>query len=142
LLFEIVRRDWKNTVLIVTVGVINGTGWALCQNWLWARDLWPNAVFNFGRCWESSGGIAFGLGLGVAYFLVNRPMSAAERALVATRRAVSGPNFEWLLIYAGLDTERKNRAVCERQRRASRLLFCVSFRHGFLKRFPSLSGSG
>ena len=36
LLFEVVRRDWKNVVLILTVGIINGAGWAALQNWEWA----------------------------------------------------------------------------------------------------------
>ena len=33
LLFEVGRRDWKNVKLILTVGVVNGLGWAACQNW-------------------------------------------------------------------------------------------------------------
>ncbi len=102
LLFEIVRRDWKNVVLIVTVGVMNGAGWAAFQNWKWAKDVWPSANFNFWRCWESSGGLSIGLAYGIAYFLVNRRMSEKESALVATQRAVSGPNFEWFLIFCGL----------------------------------------
>ena len=102
LLFEVARREWKNVVLILTVGVVNGAGWALCQNWKWAPDVWPNSNFNFWRCWESSGGITIGIALGVAYFLVNRKMPDKERAVVAARRAVSGPNFEWLLVFFGL----------------------------------------
>jgi hypothetical protein len=102
LLFEFLRRDWKNVVLILTVGMVNGAGWALCQNWKWAVEIWGTDAFNFWRCWESSAGLSIGLALGVAYFLVNRPMSDRERAIVATRQAVSGPSFEWLLIYGGL----------------------------------------
>jgi len=68
LLFEVARREWKNVVLILTVGVVNGAGWALCQNWKWAPDVWPNSNFNFWRCWESSGGISIGIALGIAYF--------------------------------------------------------------------------
>ena len=102
LLYEVIRRDWKNTVLIATVGLLNGMGWALCQNWSWAPHVWPNAHFNFWRCWESSGGISIGIAFGVAYFLVNRPMSDRERAVVAAHRAVEGPNFEWLLVFLGL----------------------------------------
>jgi hypothetical protein len=102
LLYEVVRKDWKNAVLILTVGVLNGSGWALCQNWSWAHGIWKNASFNWWRCWESSGGISIGIAYGIAYFLVNRRMSDAERAVVASRRATAGPNFEWLLIYFGL----------------------------------------
>jgi len=102
LLYEIGRRDWKNALLIVTVGVVNGTGWALCQNWKWAPGIWGAGNFNWWRCWESSGGISIGIAFGLAYFLVNRRMSDKERAIVASRPAVSGPNFEWLLIYGGL----------------------------------------
>jgi hypothetical protein len=76
----ILRRDRKNTILILTVGLVNGLGWSLLQNWHWANGLWPEAKFNFGRCWESSGEITMGIGYGLAYFLVNRPMSAAERS--------------------------------------------------------------
>jgi hypothetical protein len=32
LLYEAARREGKNTVLIATVGLVNGAGWALCQN--------------------------------------------------------------------------------------------------------------
>lgn len=100
--FEAFRREWKNVVLILTVGLISGAGWALCQNWKWAPHVWPGAAFNYWRCWESSGGLAIGLAYGVAYFLVNRPTSADEQASLMTRRSLQGPNFEWLLVYTGL----------------------------------------
>jgi hypothetical protein len=102
LLFEVIRRDWKNVILITTVGVLNGCGWAALQNWKWAKQVWPEASFNFWRCWESSGGLSIGFAFGIAYFLVNLRMGDGERAMVATRRAISGPNFEWLLVFCGL----------------------------------------
>ncbi len=89
-------------MLIVTVGVLNGAGWALCQNWKWAPQVWPGANFNWWRCWESSGGISIGIAYGVAYFLVNRRMSEAERAVVRSRRSIAGPNLEWLAVFLGL----------------------------------------
>jgi hypothetical protein len=102
LAFEVFRRDRKNVGLILTVGSVNGIGWALFQNWKWAPHVFPGIQFNFWRCWESSGGLSMGLAFGLAYFLVNRPMSDQERAVVASRRATAGPNFEWLLIFLGL----------------------------------------
>lgn len=72
LLFELGRRDWKNVTLISTVGVVNGLGWSLCQNWKWSDNVWPEGHFNFWRCWESSGGISIGIAYGLAYYLVNR----------------------------------------------------------------------
>jgi hypothetical protein len=102
LLFEVGRRDWKNALLIFTVGVVNGTGWALLQTWNWAHVLWPNAQFNFWRCWESSGGISIGIALGVAYFLVNRPMSEREKALRGTSPPDGRFSFEWLVASAVL----------------------------------------
>ena len=45
LLFEVVRRDWKNVVLILTVGIVNGAGWAALQNWEWAPEVWPGREF-------------------------------------------------------------------------------------------------
>lgn len=102
LAFEVVRKEWKNVVLILTVGLISGAGWALCQNWKWAPSVWPDGKFNYWRCWESSGGLAIGLAYGIAYFLVNRPMSDDERAGLTTRRSIQGPSFEWLLVYTGL----------------------------------------
>jgi hypothetical protein len=36
---EAARRDWKNVILIATVGLLNGLGWAVCQNWQWAPHL-------------------------------------------------------------------------------------------------------
>jgi hypothetical protein len=102
LVYEIFRRDWKNAVLILTVGIVNGAGWALCQNWKWAPHVFPGVHFNFWRCWESSGGLSMGLAFGLAYFLVNRRMSDRERTFVASQRALAGPNFEWLLVFLGL----------------------------------------
>lgn len=102
LLFEFLRRDWKNVTLILTVGILNGAGWAACQNWKWANRIWSPGDFNFWRCWESCGGLSIGLAYGIAYFLVNRRMSAKERAFVATQPALAGPNFEWWLVFSGL----------------------------------------
>lgn len=71
LLYEVIRRDWKNVKLILTVGLVNGLGWAVCQNWKWAPGIWPHVHFNWWRCWESSGGISIGVAYGLAYYLVN-----------------------------------------------------------------------
>ena len=98
LLFEVGRRDWKNVKLIVSVGVLNGLGWALCQSWKWADRVWPDGHFNFWRCWESSGGISIGIAYGVAYYLANRPMAEPEMAV----QGVSRPNLERLGAYLGL----------------------------------------
>jgi hypothetical protein len=84
------------------VGVVNGAGWAALQNWTWAPGVWEGADFNWWRCWESSAGISIGAAYGIAYFLVNRRMADEERAALASRRAIAGPNFEWLLIFSGL----------------------------------------
>jgi len=99
LLFEIGRREWKNVTLISTVGLLNGLGWSLCQNWKWAPRWWPEAKFNWWRCWESSGGISIGVALGIAYFLTNRKMAPAELAETRSRRAISGPNLQWLVAW-------------------------------------------
>jgi hypothetical protein len=96
LLFEAARRDWKNVKLIASVGLLTGMGWAACQNWRWAPSVWPGASFNFGRCWEVSGGICIGIGLGVAYYLSNRRMSVEEEAVEETRLAQSVRVSEWL----------------------------------------------
>src|ERR1041384_1943714 len=99
LLFEVGRKDWKNVILILTVGIVNGLGWALCQNWQWAARVWPEGHFNFWRCWESSGGISIGIAYGLAYSLVNRRMSQEERALQGERLAGGQINLEWLGVY-------------------------------------------
>lgn len=97
------RADWKNPLLILTVGVLSGTGWALCQNWEWANRVFgKDARFNFWRCWESSGGLSIGIAYGIAYFLVNRRMSEKERAVVASQPSIEGPTFEWLLVFLGV----------------------------------------
>ena len=95
--YEIGRRDWKNVNLITTVGLINGAGWALCQNWKWAHGVWPNINFNWWRCWESSGGISIGLAYGIAYYLVNRPGTVPTDTPVNPR-----PNAERFGIALGL----------------------------------------
>lgn len=100
--YEFARRDWKNVLLITTVGLVNGIGWSLLQNWKWAPHVWPEVHFNWWRCWESSGGISMGIALGLAYFLVNRPMSDAERARFESRHSIAGPNLEWLIVFLAL----------------------------------------
>jgi hypothetical protein len=102
LAFEFLRRDWKNIVLILTVGLVNGAGWALCQNWKWANEIWGTNTFNFWRCWESSGGISIGVAYGLAYFLVNRRMSELQREAHEARHVNEPPRIEWLAIYGGL----------------------------------------
>ena len=100
--FEIARRDWKSTILILTVGLVNGLGWALLQNWTWAKATWPAASFNFWRCWESSAGMSIGLGYGLAYYLVNRRMSDEERSLTPTGLNNAHPDLERFGAYLGL----------------------------------------
>lgn len=101
LVYEILRRDWKNTVLILTVGVFNGAGWAAFQTWKFSAVLWPDAKFNFWRCWESSGGISIGVAYGFAWFFVNRPMNSDEQTR-ASERTVRAGSFEWFLTFCGL----------------------------------------
>ncbi|HEY3855861.1 MAG TPA: hypothetical protein VGO67_15840 [Verrucomicrobiae bacterium] len=98
LFYEAIRRDWKNVLLIATVGLINGLGWSALQTWSWAKRCWPGATFNFWRCWESSAGISIGLAYGVAYFLVNRPRPEAERSEAENL----SPNIERFVVYLGL----------------------------------------
>lgn len=100
--YEALRRDRRNVLLILTVGVVNGLGWALLQNWTWARPLWPTANFNFWRCWESSGGISIGVAYGLAYYVVNRRMSDAERERYESALANPCPNGERFAVYFGL----------------------------------------
>ncbi|MFH1741025.1 MAG: hypothetical protein ABIH23_18645 [bacterium] len=99
LVYEIGRRDWRNVTLISSVGVLNGLGWALCQNWMWASRVWPNTSFNWWRCWESSGGISIGIAYGIAYFLVNRRRSEEE---MAAQPVNEHPNLERFAAYLGL----------------------------------------
>ena len=102
LFFEAIRRDWKNVILISTVGISNGLGWALCQNWTWAAHVWPGASFNFWRCWECSGGISIGIAFGVAYYLVNRRETEKDTSARERQRLDSTyPSRAWLLA-AGL----------------------------------------
>ena len=98
LAYEIVRRDWKNVTLIGSVGLLNGIGWALCQNWTWAAAVWPQGQFNYWRCWESSGGISIGIAYGIAFFLVNRPGPQASGGPPGT----DCPNLERFAAAAGV----------------------------------------
>jgi hypothetical protein len=98
LLFEVARRDWRNVKLIFTVGILNGLGWALCQNWKWAPNVWPNADVNFWRCWESSGGISIGIAYGIAYYVVNRAGFAEKNTFPPP------PKIDSLVIFLGLLT--------------------------------------
>jgi len=100
--FEIGRKDWRNVTLITTVGVLNGLGWAACQNWKWAPGVWPGVNFNWWRCWESSGGISIGIAYGVAYFLVNRRVSDADRVKLGDLLRNQRPNLERFAVYLAL----------------------------------------
>jgi hypothetical protein len=100
--YEIGRRDRKNATLILSVGLLNGLGWSLLQNWSWARHVWPQASFNWWRCWESSAGISIGVAYGLAYFLVNRRGSDAERAAPAAPLDHERPDLERFGAYLGL----------------------------------------
>jgi hypothetical protein len=102
LVSEAIRRDWKNVILISTVGLLNGTGWAACQNWRWAPHVWPQATFNWWRCWESSGGISIGLAYGLAYYFVNRPMNIIEANSAQIAPGNRWPNLERLGLGLGL----------------------------------------
>lgn len=97
LLAEAFRKDWRNVKLILTVGLVNGVGWAICQNWKWALGLWPDLHFNWWRCWESSGGISIGVAYGIAYYLVNQPREDKEPSL-----SDGCPNLERAGVYLGL----------------------------------------
>jgi hypothetical protein len=99
--YEAIRRDWKNVILIGTVGLVNGLGWALCQNWRWAAGLWPQANFNWWRCWESCGGMSIGAAYGVAYYLVNRK-ATSDNGSGAQLAANSHPDLERFGAYLGL----------------------------------------
>ena len=99
LMFEVARRDWKNVKLITTVGLLNGVGWALLQNWAWAATLWPGAQFNFWRCWETSGGISIGIAYGVAYYLVNCRIKDEEGAVQESVAGQAPPSLGWLAAF-------------------------------------------
>lgn len=99
--YEAIRKDWKNVTLITTVGVVNGLGWAVCQNWRWASVLWPQVNFNWWRCWESCGGISIGLAYGLAYFLVNRRRTP-DSSTAGAPSTNPNPNLERFGAYLGL----------------------------------------
>jgi hypothetical protein len=100
--FELGRRDWRGVTLILTVGLLNGLGWALCQNWHWAPGIWPDASFNWWRGWESSGGISIGIAYGLAYYLANRRCGANKGAVEPPVLVHRSPNLERLGAYLGL----------------------------------------
>jgi hypothetical protein len=99
-------------VLITTVGLVNGIGWAVCQNWRWAPRLWPQAHFNWWRCWESCGGISIGLAYGLAYYLANRPVAAQLVSSSSSKAPHGCPNLErlgaGLALIFGLGMSMKN----------------------------------
>jgi len=82
LVAEIIRRDKRNVVLILTVGLINGMGWSLLQNWKWAYNIWQGYNFNWWRCWETTGGVSLGLAYGIAYFLTNQPLKTKDSIVI------------------------------------------------------------
>jgi len=101
LAFEAGRRNWRGARLILTVGLVSGAGWAAFQNWTWAAHFWPDARFNFWRCWESSGGISIGLAYGLAFYIANRPGAESEPT-PAPAPACGDFRWEKFGAYAGL----------------------------------------
>jgi hypothetical protein len=102
LAYEAGRRDWKNILLITSVGLVNGIGWAACQNWRWAAHVWPQTNFNWWRCWESCGGLSIGAAYGLAYFLVNRRTCADPAPTAGNPRNTGCPRLEQFAAYLGL----------------------------------------
>ncbi len=102
LAFELGRLELRNVVLIATVGILNGLGWALCQAWKWAPGLWPTGRFNYWRCWESSGGLSIGLAYGVAFFLANRRIAAKPSDPETQPGALDVASGDRLLVFAAL----------------------------------------
>ena len=101
--YEISRRDWDNVKLITIVGSVTGLGWAGCQNWRWAAGVWPQASFNWWRCWESCGGLSIGAAYGLAFYVINRRRyQAAQGAPLAHRCESSYPRLEKFAAYSGL----------------------------------------
>ncbi len=105
---EILRRDRRNISLILTVGVINGMGWALLQNWKWAQGIWSGYDFNWWRCWETSGGISLGLAYGVAYFLTNQPLHLSYKGNIAKFRPEVERMTLFLTIFLSLTLSLRN----------------------------------
>ncbi|MBW7865505.1 MAG: hypothetical protein H3C30_13975 [Candidatus Hydrogenedentes bacterium] len=109
LAYEAGRRDRRNVLLILTVGLVNGAGWSLLHHWKWAPKIWPEYQFNWWRCWESSGGISIGIALGLAYYLVNRPQVGDKGA---DSFSAPRPNLErfgvWLGLLLGLGLSTRN----------------------------------
>jgi hypothetical protein len=78
---------------------LNGVGWALLQNWMWAARLWPGVHFNWWRAWETSGGISIGIAYGVAYYLVNRRVKEEASASQESAAGQTTPSLGWLAAF-------------------------------------------
>ena len=65
----------------------------------WAFRIWPDARFNFWRCWESSGGISIGIAYGVAYYLVNRRPKDDDTAPENTAAGQEAPGLGWVIAF-------------------------------------------
>jgi len=100
--FEVLRRDWRNVKLIAVVGFVNGIGWACLQNWTWAKWVWPEAQFNWWRCWESSAGISIGIAYGLAFYICNRPLSQEEKRTEWQQPYTLHPTAEKMAVYFAL----------------------------------------
>jgi hypothetical protein len=100
--YELGRRDWKNVKLISIVGVVNGLGWAVCQNWRWAAHVWPQANFNWWRCWESCGGLSIGAAYGLAYYAVNRRERKPDTGYSPLSYQPSFPRLEKFALHSAL----------------------------------------
>ena len=101
LTYEAVRREWKNTVLIVTVGLVNGIGWALCQNWEWAKGIWGSGALNSGDAGNPRAGSAWASP--TAWRTTSSTARWTTRSESPWNRGTRSPaEREWLLVYFGL----------------------------------------
>jgi hypothetical protein len=71
MLYELIRKDYINVLVILIPGIITGIGWAYMFKYhLDITD--ERLVINQWRIWESSGGGFIGLGLGIIFMLFNK----------------------------------------------------------------------
>lgn len=105
---EIIRKDRRNITLILTVGILNGLGWALLQNWKWANLIWQDYKFNWWRCWETSGGISIGFAYGIAYFLTNQPLNNSIIHEKINKKAILERITLFLMVFLALTLSLRN----------------------------------
>ncbi|MHA1368744.1 MAG: hypothetical protein ACTSRA_03360 [Promethearchaeota archaeon] len=92
-IFELGKKDWRNVLLILTLGLGFAISFTLGANWFLVGDV-IGLPIDFWKNWEMSIGFGGGLTFAICHFLFNRKFSLDDLVNVRTRPFTKYRNLE------------------------------------------------